>query len=139
MVVHMLWIINKTGGLIFDKTFAPGLPELSTNGLLKLASGFHTQTAIAQQLAPRHGCSGILSLDAAGFRLFCLETFTLIKFVLITDASADEGRMENLLERLYALYADFVLKNPFYELEQPIRNCENWERELKTAITECSQ
>lgn len=31
--------------------------------------------------------------------------------------------MEGLLKHVYELYTDYVLKNPFYEMEMPIR-CE---------------
>ena len=29
--------------------------------------------------------------------------------------------MDQLLDKIYELYADFALKNPFYSLEMPIR------------------
>ena len=32
-----------------------------------------------------------------------------------------QGGVESLLRRLYSIYADFALKNPFYSLEMPIR------------------
>ncbi len=35
---------------------------------------------------------------------------------------------------MYDLYADFVLKNPFYEVEMPIR-CELFDQHLFTTIT----
>jgi hypothetical protein len=31
--------------------------------------------------------------------------------------------------KIYELYADYVMKNPFYSLEMPIRS-EGWERRL---------
>ena len=31
--------------------------------------------------------------------------------------------------RIYELYADYVMKNPFYQMEMPVR-CEGWERRL---------
>jgi len=38
-----------------------------------------------------------------------------------------------LLHRIYELYADYVLKNPFYSLEMPIR-CELFETNLQTLL-----
>ena len=44
-----------------------------------------------------------------------------------------QQNLEILLKRIYELYADFALKNPFYSLEMPIR-CELFETNLQIAI-----
>ena len=36
--------------------------------------------------------------------------------------------------RVYSLYADYVLKNPFYELDMPIR-CELFDLQLTSEVT----
>ena len=41
--------------------------------------------------------------------------------------------MEMLLKVIYELYTDFVLKNPFYEMEMPIR-CELFDLNLAQVI-----
>lgn len=41
--------------------------------------------------------------------------------------------MENLLKHTYELYTDYVLKNPFYEMEMPIR-CELFDISLAQAV-----
>ena len=41
--------------------------------------------------------------------------------------------MDNLLKTIYELYTDYVLKNPFYEVEMPIR-CELWDLNLALAV-----
>ncbi|KAG7968323.1 hypothetical protein I3843_08G149100 [Carya illinoinensis] len=41
--------------------------------------------------------------------------------------------MESLLKVIYELYTDYVLKNPFYEMEMPIR-CELFDSHLTQAI-----
>lgn len=38
--------------------------------------------------------------------------------------------METLLKKIYELYSDYVLKNPFYSLEMPIR-CELFDTHLQ--------
>eukprot|EP01006_Ploeotia_vitrea_P044734 TRINITY_DN66859_c5_g2_i1.p2 TRINITY_DN66859_c5_g2~~TRINITY_DN66859_c5_g2_i1.p2 ORF type:complete len:137 (+),score=1.88 TRINITY_DN66859_c5_g2_i1:44-454(+) len=133
MVVYALWVINKTGGLIFDREFASGLPELSTNAFLKFASAFHTQHAIAAQLSPVPDCKGIEVIEAECFKLFCYETPTAIKFIVITDSTVQV--VDSLLRDIYQLYSDYVLKNPFYEVEQPIR-VEHWETKLAQLVGE---
>ena len=41
--------------------------------------------------------------------------------------------MESLLKFVYELYTDYVLKNPFYEMEMPIR-CELFDINLTQAV-----
>lgn len=41
--------------------------------------------------------------------------------------------MENLLKHIYELYTDYVMKNPFYEMEMPIR-CELFDINLAQAV-----
>eukprot|EP01012_Entosiphon_sulcatum_P046112 TRINITY_DN61801_c0_g1_i1.p2 TRINITY_DN61801_c0_g1~~TRINITY_DN61801_c0_g1_i1.p2 ORF type:complete len:142 (+),score=31.02 TRINITY_DN61801_c0_g1_i1:66-491(+) len=122
MVIHVMWIINKTGGLIYNKVFQPGLAELTPNVSLKLSGSFFTQHAIAMQLSPVPGCGGIDCIEAEGFKLWCLETPTGIKFIVITDPGADNsrGQVSNLLNEIYVVYSDYVMKTPFHDWEQPI-------------------
>ncbi len=37
--------------------------------------------------------------------------------------------MDVIIRRVYELYADYVMKNPFYQMEMPVR-CEAFDREL---------
>lgn len=41
--------------------------------------------------------------------------------------------MEALLKVIYELYTDYVLKNPFYEMEMPIR-CELFDINLSLTV-----
>ena len=54
-------------------------------------------------------------------KLQCFQTLTGVKFVITATPGTME--MDSLLQLVYEIYADFVLKNPFYEIEMPIR-CE---------------
>ena len=54
-----------------------------------------------------------------------------VKFLVVSDPR--QQNLEIILKRIYKLYADFALKNPFYSLEMPIR-CELFETNLQTAI-----
>jgi trafficking protein particle complex subunit 4 len=49
------------------------------------------------------------------------------KFLLITEPR--QPNVDTVLRRVYELYADYVMKNPFYQLEMPIR-CEEFDRNL---------
>jgi hypothetical protein len=62
--------------------------------------------------------------------LQCLQTVTGIKFV-VTVAVSDQwnyndtllsSTLREVLKEIYVLYTECVLKDPFYELEMPIRS-----------------
>lgn len=131
-VVFALLVINKAGGLVYNREFAPGLAKLSSNDLLILAGTFHSIHAISRRLAPaatrpQKGAStnfpvqasGLEVLESGSFRLNCFLTHTGVKFLLITEPA--QPNVEVFMRRVYELYADFVMKNPFYTMEMPIR------------------
>lgn len=53
--------------------------------------------------------------------LRCYQTVTGIKFV-ITAEPTTKANLLQVLRDIYVLYTDCVLKDPFYELEMPIRS-----------------
>ncbi|XP_075437604.1 LOW QUALITY PROTEIN: trafficking protein particle complex subunit 4 [Ascaphus truei] len=108
-----------------------GRPRLSSNEKLMLASMFHSLFAIGSQLSPEPGSSGIEMLETDTFKLHCYQTLTGIKFMMLTDPR--QAGIDALLRKVYELYSDFALKNPFYSLEMPIR-CELFEQNLKLAL-----
>ncbi|XP_024063031.1 trafficking protein particle complex subunit 4 [Terrapene carolina triunguis] len=108
-----------------------GRPRLSSNEKLMLASMFHSLFAIGSQLSPELGSSGIEMLETDTFKLHCFQTLTGIKFVVLADPR--QAGIESLLRKIYEIYSDFALKNPFYSLEMPIR-CELFDQNLKLAL-----
>lgn len=187
--VLALIIINKAGGLIYNRTFGEGLNQLTTNDYLVLAGTFHgfvflfphssrlvsglTATtpsthsvhAITARLNPlreHHAAhyqtqqhhlqqqheagsglppppgrpdppSGIEVMETENFRLQCFNTQTGTKFLLFTDTM--QANVDLAMRRVYELYADYVMKNPFYQLEMPVR-CEMFDRKLLSYIRE---
>ncbi|EGG12009.1 uncharacterized protein MELLADRAFT_32724 [Melampsora larici-populina 98AG31] len=116
-----LWIINKAGGLIYQKTYSEGLlPNLSSNDYLILAGTFHGIHAITSKLSPVHPAgSGLQFLEAETFKVSCLQTLTGTKFVIFTSPSHPSPN--KLLKKVYEAYGE-LLKDPFYVVENPIRN-----------------
>ncbi|PIO54491.1 Sybindin-like family protein, partial [Teladorsagia circumcincta] len=55
-----------------------------------------------------------------------------VKFVVVTSPTATIP-IESLLNKLYELYADYALKNPFYAIDMPIR-CSKFEEGLKSLL-----
>lgn len=128
--VFNLFVINKSGGLIYYKDFG-SVCKLDTNDSLRLASTWHGLHAIAMQLSPVHGGGGIELLETDAFDLHCYQTLTGTKFFLATAVGFTGAHA--LLAAVYDLYTDYVLKNPFYEVEMPIR-CELFDVHLATTI-----
>ncbi|CAM9283940.1 unnamed protein product [Heterosigma akashiwo] len=131
MFLH-IFIINKSGGLIYNQDLSTIAPRVSTNDWLRLGSTFHSLHAIAAQVAPLVS-SGIKKLETDAFKLQCFQSRTGIKFVLTAEAPTPDVDMDKLLSTVYELFADYVLKNPFYELEMPIR-CELFTQHLNACV-----
>ena len=63
---------------------------------------------------------GISEIVTDTFRLQCFQSFTGVKFVLVSEATHKD--QDYCLKAVYDAYADHVAKNPFQELEMPIRS-----------------
>lgn len=83
-----------------------------------------TQTALPN---PQFPATGIEVLETTLFRLTCFQTVTGTKFLLFTDPLMPN--VDVVLRGVYERYADYVMKNPFYSLEMPVR-CEAFDRHL---------
>lgn len=226
MVVYSLYILSKSGGLIYQKDFAPTGRQISGNQYLILAATFHSLHVISKQLTPlkaaairpsgqptaaaaarastqssrstrgagrrgsqqillspsgghtattsqspgaasvggsspspsssspsssgsaypttgngvrrlmAHGDSGIQVLEAEGFKLHSFATPTGTKFFVV--ASSGQQNCDTLLRFVYDLYADYVMKNPFYEVEMPI-HCAKFDQRLETVVQDTKQ
>ncbi|KAF8350537.1 transport protein particle complex subunit [Amanita rubescens] len=120
MAIYGLWVINKAGGLVYQRNFAEGLAQLSSNEYLVLAGTLHGIHAITSRLSPVGPSSGAQVIEAETFKITILLTATGTKFVLLTSLA--EVSAEAVLHRAYDAYADAVMKNPFHTPEMPIRS-----------------
>lgn len=106
-------------------------PRMTTNEKIFLASMFYPLFAIAVQLSPEPKSSGIEILEADTFKLHCFQTLTGVKFMVVAEPI--QTGIDALLKKIYELYSDFALKNPFYSLEQPLR-CELFDQNLQQLL-----
>ncbi|GCA62056.1 sybindin-like protein [Kipferlia bialata] len=122
MGVHALFIISKAGGLVYSQEFVPRETGISANDYLVLLSTFHGLFALSNEVAPRgrETTSGIREFSTAKTKAACLETPTGLKMLLLAslDHKAD---LQAMLGDVYQLYADYVLKSPLVNPDQPIR------------------
>lgn len=145
MTIYSLFILNRSGGLIYQHDLSPGLNKLTSNEHLILAGTLHGVFAIASKITPtavkvgagtsasgastlgavNGNTSGLRSIQTDKFSAFVFQSLTGLKFMLVTspynDLNNDGMVAEGILKRIYALYSDYVMKNPFYELDMPIR------------------
>ncbi|KAG1782265.1 transport protein particle complex subunit [Suillus placidus] len=120
MAIFSLWVINKAGGLIYQRNFADGLAQLTSNEYLVLAGTLHGIHAITSRLSPTGSSSGAQVIEGETFKMTILLTATGTKFVLLTSLA--EATADSVLQRVYEAYADAVMKNPFHTPEMPIRS-----------------
>ncbi|XP_071396239.1 trafficking protein particle complex subunit 4 isoform X4 [Centroberyx affinis] len=159
MAIFSVYVVNKAGGLIYqydnyvpraeaEKTFSypldlvlkihdekvvvsfgqrdgirVGHAVLSINGVDVIGKS----TADGKDIMD----SGIEMLETDVFKLHCFQTLTGIKFIVLADPR--QSGIDALLRKIYEIYSDFALKNPFYSLEMPIR-CELFDQNLKSAL-----
>ncbi|KAI9503370.1 hypothetical protein GGI25_001805 [Coemansia spiralis] len=124
-MIHSVFIINRSGGLIYSKNYNTHIAQLSSNEALIFAGTFHGIHALATRIAPGGRSTsardmGIQTIDTKNFRLHCFQTPTGIKFIAVTDLL--HTKLTDVLNRIYELYSDYALKNPFYNLEMPVRS-----------------
>lgn len=162
MEVYSLLILNKAGGLIYQKDLNPKLSKLSANDYLVLAGTLHGAHAIASKLKPdgskgTHEESqivnsnilisgkahlpnvnklGLSNIDTDLFSLYVFQTLTGVKFIIITSpvtaVSVQAGAISALKKQFesasqiykqcYLYYCDYVMKDPFYSLDMPIKS-----------------
>lgn len=142
-----IYIISSNGSLIFDYHSQPS--NLNADKNIVLASLFYACYANSEQIglglsfgdsSTTSHSTGIKTLEAENFRLDCFETLTKVKFVVISDLSLGppsySANKQDLLRRLYELYADYVMKNPFYTLNMPINsdNCSLFKTNLELSL-----
>jgi hypothetical protein len=77
--------------------------------------------------------NGIQVIESENMKLVCFQTLTKLKFTFIIDYNTSIGECEAMFKRIYDIYSDFVSKNPFYELDMPIR-IDTFENEITKII-----
>lgn len=122
MGIYALFIVNRSGGLIFHERY-PGAVPYSLNDCLRLASTFHGIQQISKDVAPVESSIdyGIQILETTAFRLRALQSLTGIQFLVLSTLDVGNETLLQILQQMHLLYADYALKNPFYEHDMPIR------------------
>ncbi|CAN6670372.1 hypothetical protein TRVA0_043S00210 [Trichomonascus vanleenenianus] len=131
MAVLALIIINRAGGLIYQRHFRDGLNQVSTNDYLVLAGTFHSVHAMTTRVSPTGSSSGIQTMETAKYQFHCFQTLSGVKFLVVTDIG--QFQPDVIINRIYSLYSDYVMKNPFYQMDMPIK-CDQFDRHLNSYL-----
>jgi len=152
-MIYSLYILNRAGGLIFQKDFVTN-PNMKGNDYFVISGVFHGLHAIASDLSIVKKSSyenGLQSLECGTFRLECFRRWPVrtteisssstpilltaslfvydgpvivgVKFFLTAAPNTPGGgdQLQDVLRQIYVLYTDYVMKDPFYEMDMPIR------------------
>ncbi|TKY45288.1 Trafficking protein particle complex subunit 1 [Spatholobus suberectus] len=130
---HMMYVFNRDGVcLLYREWNRPVQPGNAHNdckrvlGLIFAMKSFTTkmdptsaekENPSAPQL-PGQGCS-FHSFRTNTYKLGLMESPSGIKIVLVTHPRT--GDLRESLNYIYNLYVEYVVKNPFYTPESPIR------------------
>lgn len=92
--------------------------------------------ATGKSHCPNSNRLGLQSIDTDQFSLYVFQTLTGLKFVIITkpagttpdqghnqgEASRQFEKVQELFKQYYIVYTDYVMKDPFYSLDMPIKS-----------------
>ncbi|AMD22712.1 HHL058Cp [Eremothecium sinecaudum] len=86
---------------------------------------------------PSWNKSGLKNVVTDDFSFFVYQALTGIKFVLVSTQRTTSNRAiqiaENILRKVYCIYSDYVMKNPFYSVDMAIRN-EPFDKKLQALV-----
>jgi len=138
MSIFSFYLISKSGSLLYQKDFdkqdSP-ISKQNSNDYLVIASTLHGVHAIASKLTPVEAMEnyeksrlptnsnrfGLQCITTENFKIFIHQTTTGLKLILFSSNDVPQIQAMQLQGELYKCYADYVLKNPFYRLDMPIR------------------
>ena len=102
---------------MYSRDFSsPGGRVISENKRITWASALHGFLALSKELSPIQDSGAAEIIETAEYTLHCYSTLTELRIIVSTHTSV--SRVEGLMSELYSAYTDYVLKNPFYTVDQ---------------------
>ncbi|GMG20520.1 unnamed protein product [Ambrosiozyma monospora] len=136
MPIYSVYMISKSGSLLYEKDFkVEGSPitKQNSNDYLVIAGTLHGVHAISSKITPPESVKpnntskynsnklGLRCISTELFNIHVNQTVTGLKIILFTSPDVTSPKAYPLYQRVYEYYCDYVLKNPFYNLDMPIR------------------
>lgn len=117
--MQQVYLINSSGSLMYSYST---IKNLDSNDHIALASTYFSLSIMSNECSPREPCtSGLREIGTTAGSIACLETPTGIRLIAAAAKHVPIVRLHQFLRDLYRLYADFVVKNPFFVPNQLIR------------------
>lgn len=117
--------------------YIPGIGVSTENKMAPLQLGSFMGPDYFQEPFTNWNKSGLRHMITDEFSMFLFQSLTGIKFVLISTNNFRNNTSvsiaENILRKIYCIYSDYVMKDPFYSLDMPIRS-ELFDSNLKNLI-----
>ncbi|RVD92590.1 transport particle complex subunit [Tubulinosema ratisbonensis] len=114
-MILQFFIINKSGGLIYKYERSS---STQINKLLVLSSTIHSLCTMFEKIYPcekKIDSKQMIRLDGRTITFY--KTGTEVSFVFVSTESCYK-----IIKIVYKMYCDFVSKDPFYEIDMPIKN-----------------
>lgn len=74
-------------------------------------------------VSPNSNRSGLQRIETDLFNVCIFQSVSGLKFIIITAPnSGSYDNIEELFRQLYIVYSDYVMKDPFYSLDMPIKS-----------------
>lgn len=120
MTIYNLYFFNKNGLCIAYKEWSrEKLASMPQDEEFKLVYGMlHSLRAFSCKLSTKEGQQHVLNYKTSVYCMNYMETATGIKIAINTDPDADG--ISQLLQAIYQIYVQTVLKNPFVDTNEKI-------------------
>eukprot|EP00038_Savillea_parva_P026146 m.51756 g.51756 ORF g.51756 m.51756 type:complete len:141 (-) comp7331_c0_seq1:2048-2470(-) len=119
-MIFNFYLFDRKGECLYHQEWK----RLSANrrledGNAKLMFGMlYSIKNFVRRISPTVPYEGFKHYITGSYKLNCVETMTGLKVVLTTDVNV--GDIQTDLRDIYKLYIEYAVKNPCYELGEPI-------------------
>lgn len=134
MTIYNIYIFDRNGLCLYHQDWQRKKhSNLPIDEEHKLMYGMlFSMKSFISRMSPADSKDTLVSYQTNNCKLNFMETPAGLKIVLNTDLAAKN--IDDVLQRIFKLYVDYVVKNPLTQFGQPIEN-ELFVKELNGYIT----
>eukprot|EP00759_Apiculatamorpha_spiralis_P007060 PhF_6_TR1418/c0_g1_i3/m.2482/K20303/TRAPPC4, TRS23; trafficking protein particle complex subunit 4 len=124
---------------MYGRDFGSGR-HLSDNERITWAAALHGFMALSQELSPVQDSSPTEVIETQEFTLHIYTAPTELRIIVSTHTSVT--KVDTFVSEVYMAYSDYVLKNPFYTVDQfgcgqtiTSKQCVLFHQEMEKVVT----